>query len=162
MRSWNRISGLYLWPKYDPLGTDFTAQKVILSLSGVDIWCVEISCLHWTWLSPYSGFQVIFKDIGFHFKSGFKIRVYTQIVVFTLNLVSRKMPTLKIPLPTSYFPNHISNAKLHLLKIFKFGKGLRFLRCCWFTILKYVKTSKTVKNAYFDLKTINKSKNQEA
>ena len=55
-------------------------------------------------------------------------------------------------------PNHTSkrqvltfffDQKLRLLKILKFYRGLRFLRCGAFSILKYVKTSKMVKNVQF-------------
>ena len=41
--------------------------------------------------SPYLGFQVIFTDIGFHLKSGFKKRLSTQTVAFILNLISRNI-----------------------------------------------------------------------
>ena len=52
--------------------------------SGVEHLSVKDTVLHWTWFSPYSGFQVIFTDIGFHLKSGFKKRLSTQTVIFIL------------------------------------------------------------------------------
>ena len=58
--------------------------------SGVDVLSVEMSCLHWIWFSPYSGFQLNYTDIAFHPKSGFKTMLSTQTVVFTLNLISQK------------------------------------------------------------------------
>ena len=57
--------------------------------SGVDLWSVEISCLRWTWFSPYFGLHLIYTDIGFHLKLGFKKRLFSQTVVFTLNLISQ-------------------------------------------------------------------------
>ena len=45
--------------------------------------------------------------------------------------------------------NIFFDQKLRLLKILKFGKGLRFLRCGALIILKYVKTSKMVKMCNF-------------
>ena len=72
---------------------NFFARRSNLKLnrgfSGVDVWCVEISHLHLTGFLPYYVFQVIFTDIGFHLKSGFRKRLSTQTVDFTLNLVSQ-------------------------------------------------------------------------
>ena len=58
--------------------------------SGVDVLSVEMSCLHWALFSPYSGFYVIYEDVGFHLKVEFKKRLSPQTMVFTLNQISQK------------------------------------------------------------------------
>ena len=60
-----------------------------------DNWSVEMSSLHWTWFSPYSGFQLINTDIGFHLKSGFKKRWATQTMLFTKKLSTQTIPLLQ-------------------------------------------------------------------
>ena len=54
--------------------------KIYRGFSDVYFLSVEMSCLHWTWFSPYSGFQVIYTDIGFHPKSGFKKKLSTHTI----------------------------------------------------------------------------------
>ena len=68
----------------------------------------------------------------------------------------RPKPYLKTP-SACYFVYQ----KFWLLKKLKFWRGLSFLRCGWLAILKYVKTSKMVKNVQF-LLTENKPKKHEA
>ena len=55
-----------------------------------DMFSVYITILSRQWFSPYSGFQHIYTDNGFHLKSRFKKRLSTQTMVFTLNLISWK------------------------------------------------------------------------
>ena len=59
--------------------------------SDVDFLSVEMSCVHQTRFSPYSGFPVIYIEIVFLFvcffylKLGFKKRLSTQTIVFIIN-----------------------------------------------------------------------------
>ena len=64
-------------------------QIMVRGFSGVDVWSKEISCLHWTWFSPYFGFQLIYTEIGFLLKLEFNKRLSSQTVVFTLNMMSQ-------------------------------------------------------------------------
>ena len=54
----------------------------------LEVWSVKISCLHWIWFSPYSGFQIIYTDIGLDPKLGFKKKLSSQTVFFSLSLIS--------------------------------------------------------------------------
>ena len=83
-------SCLHFWELF-LLNLDFKSKRMFhRGLSGVVVFSVEMSCLHWTWVSPYSGFQLIYIDIGFHLKSGFKKRWSTQTTLFTFNLIWQK------------------------------------------------------------------------
>ena len=67
--------------------------KVRLAMSAkiiIVVLSVYINNLYWQWLTPYSGFQIISTNNGFHLKSGFKKRLSTQTMVLVLNLISWK------------------------------------------------------------------------
>ena len=67
--------------------------------SGVDVLSVEISRLHWTWFSPYSGFQVIFTDIGFNLKWDSRNGIYTYSGFLLKSGFPKQLSTLNITLP---------------------------------------------------------------
>ena len=50
---------------------------------------IVMSCLNM--IFTFSGFQQIYTNIGFRLKLGFKIRLFTRTMVFTLNLTSQKV-----------------------------------------------------------------------
>ena len=68
---------------------EFRFFCIFICFSIVDVWSVEISCLHWTWFKPYSGFQLIYTDIVFPLILGLKKRLSSQKLVSTLNLISQ-------------------------------------------------------------------------
>ena len=96
----------------------FVYSRIIAhrGFSGVDVWSVKISCLHWIWFSLYSGFQLIYTDIGFRLKLGFKKRLSSQTVVFTLNLISqnRYLQSQFLEMCKCTSPNYIFNNKIYL------------------------------------------------
>ena len=76
----------------------------------------------------------------------YKDRFTAQKVILSANMLVQAQA-----LPQKPNERYISDQQLRLIKILKFWKGLRFLRCGWFAILKYVKTPKTFKNVNFFL-----------
>ena len=87
--SLNTFFCLYMWAKYEPIWTDFTAQTVILRANMI---------------------------------------VQAQTI------------------PQKASAHYVFYPKLRLLKIPNFWRGLRFFRCGWFAILKFVKTFRNIFN----------------